>query len=567
MSSTLPDASSSAPASGSQPASPDVLEGELEDEVLRMLEAEVDESNTTGLPADPDRGAAGTLDADKSKSTFCSAFSNESNAVEAADEGFDKEVADALEAELFGGGADAAGAANSPASPDLSETDLFGPEDMGTATDATSSTAAANGTCGESAAGVAGDKGDRAAKDLGIGQKGLYYSDTQQLWYDCTVFALDADGGVKVSLDGSADKVIKTLTKERLATHFKISKIGQPEEEQGTSHAPDAAGAADREAQREMDEGAYDSKTSRFMRDEKGDLLHKWKVDYASRGGGGRAQCKDTDCLERHDQGGVRTIEKGCLRIGRRVLMEQESDGSGGHVVLMWHHARCIFNTFLRARKSTRTIETEFDIDGFDALRHEDKEMLRRVIDGNDNLRNVRFRSFDDGMPKMTPEKRSADGSDPNGPAAKRRRGQEERTLSKDQRVWTHFKCLPRDAAVAPGAAGGSVKSAKPELAMVREEITAGSVIVQFESQEHEKERVELYNSGRGKRIRGWLRYPRLFEGKKQRVPVTWINMKRDPPKLCGCKEQVWGHSCDCGISCNKGSMIKVFGVGDTPYA
>ena len=31
-----------------------------------------------------------------------------------------------------------------------------------------------------------------------------------------------------------------------------------------------------------------------------------------------------------------------------------------------------VFNTFLRARKSTRTIESELDIEGFEALNYED---------------------------------------------------------------------------------------------------------------------------------------------------------------------------------------------------
>ena len=46
------------------------------------------------------------------------------------------------------------------------------------------------------------------------------------------------------------------------------------------------------------------------------------QVDYAARGGGGRAQCRDTDCLERHNQGGVRTIEK-----GRKKLFTQRGAG------------------------------------------------------------------------------------------------------------------------------------------------------------------------------------------------------------------------------------------------
>lgn len=296
----------------------------------------------------------------------------------------------------------------------------------------------------------------------------------------------------------------------------------------------------------------------------------KWKVDYAMRGGGGRAQCRDSDCLERHDQGGVRTIEKGCLRVARRILMDK--DGEDPSISLMWHHARCMFNTFLRARRSTRTIESELDIEGFDELRNEDKELLRKIIDGNDDCRNVRFRSFGDGGPMRTPEKRSAEGADLpqgyNGNATGAKRKKNERTLNKGDRVWTHFRCLPKGPAPGPGGppgvAGIAVKSAKPELAMVVEEATVGNAIVQFESTEHEKERLELY-MGKGKRIRGWLRYPRIFEGRKQRVPVSWIQMNRNPPALCGCKTQVWGHQCECGIACNRGSAVKVFGVGDTP--
>jgi len=403
--------------------------------------------------------------------------------------GIDREVADALEAELFGGGdeadAPAAEGAKSP-SPDYSETELFGPDGDTPEKGATGGDQAANASCADTMPEAAGDSG------------------------------------------------------------------------------MDDAAAMDMEARRESDEGAYDAKTSRYMRDEKGHLLKKWRVDYAARGGGGRAQCRDTDCLERHNQGGVRTIEKGCLRIARRVLMEQDRDGSGGSVTHMWHHARCIFNVFLRARKATRNIESEFDIDGFEQLTHEDQEMLRRVVDGNENLRNVRFRTFDGAVPTVTPEKRGADVAGLNSDFTGGKKRKTELDITAGNRVWSHFRCIPRDVpGMPPGAAGVAVKSPKAELAMVREELTAGSVIVQFESQEHEKERIELYkNKKRGK---AYYRYPRLFEGKKQRIPVTWV-AKRDPPKLCGCKVQVWSHACDCGISCGRGSSVKVFGVGDTAW-
>jgi len=304
--------------------------------------------------------------------------------------------------------------------------------------------------------------------------------------------------------------------------------------------------------------------------DESGNLLHKWKADYAPRGGGGRAQCRDKDCLERFDQGGVTTIEKGCLRIGRRVLMEQDRDGGTANISFMWHHARCIFNTFLRARKLTRVLESEFDIEGFSSLQHEDQETIRKLIAGIEKPSNARFNTGEN-QPAQTPAKRANDSAPHlTMPSAEKKRKMDPNyaEVTTGQRVWTFFRCLPKDvpgaAALPPGAAGVAVKSEKPELAMIREEPTAGNIIIQFESDEHEKERIELYQSKRHKRIRGWLRFPRLFEGRKQRVPMSWLQLKRNPPALCGCKIQAWGHECPCGIACGRGRTVQVWGVGDT---
>jgi len=245
-------------------------------------------------------------------------------------------------------------------------------------------------------------------------------------------------------------------------------------------------------------------------------------------------------------------------------MFDSDRYGNGGQISLMWYHARCIFNTFLRARKTTRTIESEIDIEGLDALTHDDQEMLRKIIDNNDSIRNVRFRSFEDNA-NRTPQKRGI--AEPVMTDAKKRRiDKERRILKKGDRVWTHFRCLPRDtpssAALPPGAGGAAMKSAKPELAMVFADPEDASIIVQFESTEHEKDRIELYKSKKGGRIRGWLRYPRIFEGRKQRVDLNWIQWKRHPPALCGCVKQEWKHACDCGISCGKSSVVKVWGVG-----
>lgn len=360
--------------------------------------------------------------------------------------------------------------------------------------------------------------------------------------------------------------------------------VGQPTaatalDQSGTTTAMDQERSTeldvdDLELEREeMARGRFDARSSRYMIDEKGELLKKWKVDYAARGGQGRATCKDALCLERQEQGGVKTIEKGALRIGRRVLMDAEN--GGGHVAIMWHHARCIFNTFLRARKDTRTITSEADLDGFENILPEDQEILRRLMDGSEGLKNARFRSFDGGAASSTktPQKRDGaaaaapGGFDPYGgyqSAAKRRRQElEERELKKGDRVWAHFRCRAPDRGDGALGAAIAIKSPKPELAMVREEVVDDMVIVQFEKAEDEKERVEKFNTPKFRRLRGWLRYPRVFEGKKQKVPLKWIDMKRAPPKLCGCVRQEWGHSCDCGISCGRGVQNKVFGVAD----
>ncbi|CAE7228799.1 unnamed protein product [Symbiodinium necroappetens] len=69
---------------------------------------------------------------------------------------------------------------------------------------------------------------------------------------------------------------------------------------------------------------------TRFTLDKDGNRLHKWKVDYAARAGGGRAMCRDSQCLERCEQAGVAVIEKGALRIGRRVLNKE------GDIMILW---------------------------------------------------------------------------------------------------------------------------------------------------------------------------------------------------------------------------------------
>lgn len=321
-----------------------------------------------------------------------------------------------------------------------------------------------------------------------------------------------------------------------------------------------------------------DTTGGKFFKDDEGNVLYKWTIGYAARGGGGRATCKDMDCLERHDQDGVKVIEKGALRIGRRIMMPGK-EGEVRPVTMMWYHAKCIFNAFRRSRKTTRIIKSCSDIEGFYDISAEDQAVLERIIAGSENLRQVQFGPNNGmgGAPRMTPDKRSGGASpgDPTGrrdnlltPPGKSFKLQADRILRKGDRVWTFCRVRPpapkAGTPTPPGAAPlaeFAIKSAKPEVAMVREEAADGAVIVQFESVDHEKDRLEKYGQKKFAKVKGWLRYPRIFEGKKQRVPVTWIQWNRAPPRLCGCSKQQWGHDCDCGITCSRGTSNTVWGV------
>lgn len=318
------------------------------------------------------------------------------------------------------------------------------------------------------------------------------------------------------------------------------------------------------------------------MTDQHGEQLLKWKADYAQRAGGGRAMCKDTDCLERYEQGGEKFIEKGALRIGRRVLMKgRGGDDDEGQVSMMWYHARCMFNCFCRARKDTRVIQYPQDIEGFAYLDPADQDMLRKFIANNSEIRGWAGRGGGVGGAKGI-----GGGAGPRGvppppaPVGEKRRPMDfDMTPAKVARiaapndvklkvgkcVWTFFRCKPPVVPGAPAvAATFAVKSPRPELGMIVEEEKEGCFVIQFESAEHERDRMEMYANPKKRKIKGWLRYPRIFEGKKQKIQIAWIQQSRKPPRLCGCTRQEWGHGCDtCGISCSRGASRKVWGIAD----
>mmetsp|Transcript_66836 Transcript_66836/g.192098 ORF Transcript_66836/g.192098 Transcript_66836/m.192098 type:complete len:535 (+) Transcript_66836:48-1652(+) len=312
---------------------------------------------------------------------------------------------------------------------------------------------------------------------------------------------------------------------------------------------------------------------TRYMKDQNDQLLHKWKIDYAARAGGGRAMCKDTDCLERHEQGGVKFIEKGHLRIGRRVLMKGHGSDDEGHIAVMYYHARCMFNVFLRSRKDTRVIKSAEDLEGFERLDEEDQSMMHRFIVSNEDVRTWKGVSKPGKRNLETPEKgeggpRNSAGGDGGllgeSMSAKRRRLETAKiTVRKGDRIWTFCRVRPPPSADGRAPVEFAVKSPKPELGLIVEEEKDGHVIIQFEKAEDEKERLAMYAHPKKVKIKAWLRYPRTFEGKKQRIPISWIQFNRTPPKLCSCVKQEWSHGCECsGIACGRGSSKKIWGVG-----
>jgi len=96
---------------------------------------------------------------------------------------------------------------------------------------------------------------------------------------------------------------------------------------------------------------------------------NKYTVEYAA---SGKAKCKDTQC-----NGG---IEKGTLRIGKITKNTFSSDEDA--LKTEWYHGKCIFNALKRARKSTKKIESEDDLDGFSKLKSDDQDELKDLIAG-----------------------------------------------------------------------------------------------------------------------------------------------------------------------------------------
>ncbi|NXN86021.1 DNLI3 ligase, partial [Bombycilla garrulus] len=90
----------------------------------------------------------------------------------------------------------------------------------------------------------------------------------------------------------------------------------------------------------------------------------RYCVDYAKRGTAGCKKCKEK-------------IVKGMVRIGK--IVPNPFTESGGDMK-EWYHVKCIFEKLDKARATTKKIEDITDLEGWEELQDEEKEMINKHI-------------------------------------------------------------------------------------------------------------------------------------------------------------------------------------------
>ncbi|XP_030601943.1 DNA ligase 3 [Archocentrus centrarchus] len=87
-------------------------------------------------------------------------------------------------------------------------------------------------------------------------------------------------------------------------------------------------------------------------------------VEYAKRGTAGCKKCKDK-------------IQKGIVRIGK-IVPNPFSESAGE--MKEWYHVKCIFEKLERARATTKKIEDITDLEGWEELEDDDKDLINKHI-------------------------------------------------------------------------------------------------------------------------------------------------------------------------------------------
>ncbi|KAM9333302.1 DNA ligase 3 isoform 2-T2 [Pholidichthys leucotaenia] len=90
----------------------------------------------------------------------------------------------------------------------------------------------------------------------------------------------------------------------------------------------------------------------------------RFLVEYAKRGTAGCKKCKDK-------------IAKGIMRIGK-IVPNPFSESAGE--MKEWYHVKCMFEKLERARATTKKIEDLTELEGWEELQDEDKELINKHI-------------------------------------------------------------------------------------------------------------------------------------------------------------------------------------------
>ncbi|KAF7655900.1 hypothetical protein LDENG_00048330 [Lucifuga dentata] len=90
----------------------------------------------------------------------------------------------------------------------------------------------------------------------------------------------------------------------------------------------------------------------------------RFLVEYAKRGTAGCKKCKDK-------------IQKGVVRIGK-VVPNPFSESAGE--MKEWYHVKCMFEKLERARATTKKIEDITDLEGWEELQDEDKDLINKHV-------------------------------------------------------------------------------------------------------------------------------------------------------------------------------------------
>jgi len=92
-----------------------------------------------------------------------------------------------------------------------------------------------------------------------------------------------------------------------------------------------------------------------------------YRIEYAATG---RSLCKGSKCKK--------GIEKGEIRIGKVYPSDRfETDG----VATDWFHAKCLFESQKKARKTTKKVEDIDDLAGYDDLKQSDQKLISSFLD------------------------------------------------------------------------------------------------------------------------------------------------------------------------------------------